>query len=523
MVGEYFIDLCLSACCSIDKSYPQYKELFTSIYSIFKDYRDNVKKDDQPIEFKNKIDLIYYLSAKKIKEPNVSIDETINKLQGGKFQEFVPILQSKKIELKTEQQDQILKNILSKKKLTDLISGRKDLSTLLDDIDSGNFTDEEDVITKWEKSLEIMYRNMMKIKKIETIGQVLSLDVKNDDFSPIISKLRNTINSVETIRSGFAYLDKNLPSKGWERRRFYMVGGCSGIGKSTFLINVIKNAIQESNHLERRRVYLYITAENLIDETWSRFYCCLTGKPYEQLVSEIEKVYDEAEKELEKTGDKIQYRKSIDDFVQTYKDEVTELLEQSNANVIFKYVQPRRTTLRELETVIESIKNEYGDDLELVCIDYLDLFCSGLDLEIRLEQGLISQEFKNWAVAYNIAMFSATQLNREGYRLGGDADLTQMGESMKKVDNADFVLFLQRAGEGNEEIISTGNGSMTIIKVKMTILKNRNGSTGLSEIVMMPKKRGDISVFNFRIEEMPRTHNSSDDIGGYYSDGVMSF
>ena len=130
----------------------------------------------------------------------------------------------------------------------------------------------------------------------------------------------------------------------------------------------------------------------------------------------------------------------------------------------------RRTTLRDLESIIETVKKEHGESFEVVYMDYLDLFSTGMNLELRHELGLISQEFKNFAVIYDVSVISVTQLNRGGYDKNGTPDLTQMGEAMKKVDNADLVMFLQRSGENNVETINTDNGKILIKIIKMTLL-----------------------------------------------------
>ena len=40
MIGEYFIDTCLKACCSIDSSFEQQKDMFANMFLVFRDYKE---------------------------------------------------------------------------------------------------------------------------------------------------------------------------------------------------------------------------------------------------------------------------------------------------------------------------------------------------------------------------------------------------------------------------------------------------------------------------------------------------
>ena len=108
------------------------------------------------------------------------------------------------------------------------------------------------------------------------------------------------------------------------------------------------------------------------------------------------------------------------------------------------YFKPRVTTLTDLRNIIDTAAQ--SKNLKVVYIDYLDLINSEFrDLEIRLDQAEVSLGLKDFAVEYNIPVLTATQLNRMGYNRELGTTLSSMGESMKKVDYADSVLFMQEA------------------------------------------------------------------------------
>ncbi len=84
-----------------------------------------------------------------------------------------------------------------------------------------------------------------------------------------------------------------------------MIGGCSGVGKSAFLMNLMCNSAKLNENKDcKPKTFLYITAENLIDESWARYYCCITGETYTSLLERIKTTFEIAEKYKEDEPDK---------------------------------------------------------------------------------------------------------------------------------------------------------------------------------------------------------------------------
>jgi len=504
MVGEYFIDICLDACCGIEYNDIVTKNLFNDIHFILSKQKESITEYDK-LEFVDKLDLTLYLVKYKILNKNFDMNCVIDRLSTGRFKELLPLLTNREI-LDNDKKENIIKTVSDKRKMVELLSGRDIMDELLRDIDSGNYDDDHSVIKKWENSVEHLYKNIMNIKKQDTLKEVSSLNLESDDLSPILEKIKITISEQDLVETGYEFLKKVLPTKGFERRRFYLIGGSSGVGKSTFLLNLIKNAVCSRKDKNSKRVYLYITAENLIDESWIRFYCCMTGTPQAVLLEELKKIYKKADEKLKEENGLEKYNQIISEHSKKLYEKISEILENNNSNVIFKYTQPRRTTIRDLEAIIETAKSEYGDSLISVYIDYLDLFSTGLDLDLRLEHAAVSQEFKNFSVTYNVALISATQLNRDGYDVKKNADLTQMGESMKKVDNADFILFLQKGKQEKVETTSYYTAETVSHKqITATILKNRNGNIGtkidLYSQITAKMNTSENELFNYTIVE----------------------
>lgn len=525
MIGEYFIDMCLDACCGIENIDITTKNLFDNINFILSKQKESITEFDK-LECIDKLDLSLYLVKYKIANKNFNIQSIIERLSSGRFKELLPLLTNRDV-VDNSKKEELIEAVSNKRKMVELLSGRDIMDELLRDIDSGNYDDDFSVIKKWENSVEHLYKNIMNVKKQDTLKEVSSLNLESDDLSPILEKIKLTISEQDLVETGYDFLRKVLPTRGFERRRFYLIGGSSGVGKSTFLLNLIKNAVCCNDKRDKRekRIYLYITAENLIDESWIRFYCCMTGKPQSTLLEDLKKIYGEADELLKEENGLEKYNELISNHSRKLFNEITDILEKNNSNVIFKYTQPRRTTIRDLEAIIETAKSEYGDKLISVYIDYLDLFSTGMDLDLRLEHAAVSQEFKNFSISYNVALISATQLNRDGYNNKKIADLTQMGESMKKVDNADFILFLQRGRKEKTETTSYYTGETVSHKqISATVLKNRNGNIGINVDLysQVTAKMGtsESELFNYSIVETDGI-KKNDDLSMDISDNVI--
>lgn len=482
MLSEYFIDQALTAAISLKPGDKQSRDIIESIYYILNSYKKETPKDDFPIEFKDKYDLVLYITKYRTDHSGFDFDNMIQGMRSGRLQDFIPSLETKKVIYELDEQNNLAQSIYDKRKLCELTSGSKRILQSLADMQAGIFNDDKEMIDEWESVVNQVHSQLMEVNKMESIGEVSFLDVLNDDYSPVMEKLRDQSDFEFSIKTGFKFLYDSLPAKGFEPCRLYLIGGTSGVGKSTILINFIGNAVLQSPKYKEgddRDVLLYITAENLIDESLERLYCMMTGIP----VAEVKRKYDDPTFSL--------------------KPELHKLMEDKSLNIQIVYVQPKKTTVRDIEAMVDKVSS-HGKNVKCVYIDYLDLFRSGHALvDLRHELGEVAIAMKNLAVTYRIPVITVTQLNRAGYDNKSEPSLTQMSESMQKIDNSDFVLFLQN-DKDSEFAIPTDMGVPKQCKhIKMSILKNRNGPVNKSWNVIMQEKLGHQDLFNFRIEEKP--------------------
>lgn len=498
LLGEYLLDLYLTVCCSdTPEDFKKSKELFNNIYVILKKYRDNITEDTISIDLKSKIDLTFYLSQYRQVVKDFRFEQLIAKLSEGKFQNMIPVLDIKRKKMDTEELEGIYNITKDKKKLILLTEDYEEIDNLLSDIKTGNYNDDTEIINKWEEKITQTYGNVLQNKKAEAISSASHLDLLKDDYTSVLEKFRSRIDSKDIIKTGYEKIDGNLPTLGFERRRIYIFGGESGVGKSALLINLICNAIRSNINMDKNdpAVYLYITAENLIDESLIRFYCCLTEESNISVINRL---------------------KSDPTF--NIKTKIQQELEKYNSNVIFYYVTARKTSVYELESLVDITKTNYKN-LRAVYADYLDLFRSGTDTkEYRFELGTVTQAMKNIAVAYDIAFITATQLNRGGYNRDMAASLVQVGESIQKVENSDFICFLQNTNDAEYTVTNDIGEKLIYKRIRATVLKNRNGAVGYVFMLGILHSNDGKDSFNYKIIELSNYTNdgfeNTDNSGG---------
>lgn len=486
MLSDYFLEQCLVLLCSIEDR--RAKEIIESINHVL-EWTEKDTDNLSTIEFKKKFDLTKYISKYRSTHPNFNFNVMIQGMGEGIFKEDIPALKMKVMDISDDDLLPLIRMIREKRKFIQLVRhGTRVLRESLDKMDSGIYEDEEEANQDWQKMIANLHLSSMEINKEESVEQIASLDLRNDSFDTIMEKLRSSSDRSDSVKTGFPFLNEILPSGGFEPTRLYLIGGTSGVGKSTMLANLLANAVLNSTHKSDEKIptFLYITAENLLDESLERLYCLMIGEP----VSNIKYKYQDITFDL--------------------RPKLLEILNKSKTNVIMKYIQPRRTSVLDIEIMVQDVLS-LGYDLKAVYIDYLDLLRSGYGLtELRHELGEISIGLKNLAVSYRIPVITVTQLNRSGYDREAEPSLTQMSESMQKIDNSDTVFFLQNDKEPIVMVPSKAGLAKQCKNVKLTVLKNRNGPTYMSANFLMQERMGNRNIFNFRMEEKPRLSESID-------------
>lgn len=444
MISDSFLNTCFGIVFSKSDTILKNKNVFRDILEIIS-FFENKKTIEIPLIFKEKTNCLKKICELKLegKEDDSIIDSIIT---SEKYKDFGDFLVSKKEENLSE--DIILKNIEHislRKKFSFLLGGYDELSYFLDAVKDGSFDSIDNLISDYEKVIKNHYCEVMEYKRIESVQGISTLDFKNDDWSFALKKIQEKYSRTNSIPTGYDVLDYDILNGGFEPSRLYIFAGGSGSGKSTLLLNFLYNASMRKQENEKdKKIFIYVTLENSIEESLLRIYMAKRNRTLVQALKDIT---------------------TLD-----IKDDINSDLEHFNSNIIIYYFPPESISPMDLEIVINSMRDKYGkNSIKCLFVDYLDILKSDQQMDIfRLELSKITLGLKRLAVEYSIPVITGTQLSRSVYTVkdGSELNLSQMSESIKKVEHADFISLLVKDNDEEKNL------------VYMKIGKNRGGSSG---------------------------------------------
>jgi replicative DNA helicase len=485
MITEPFINMCCE--CSLSDSKEITPDVIASIYGILKYHQIN-DENNMPPDLKGKFELACTI-VKLREEGNTAITVYDNIMSMPKHEEFRGFLQycASQDHSNEDSLKDYIGHIKVKKRFSKIAKEFSKLQTFVDDFESNAFDDLNQVVNEYDDLISGLYIDLAEEKRQDNISRVASLDCVNDNFDDVLNQLESNNSGENTVPTGYLELDA-LMKKGYNPSRLYVIGGSSGDGKSTFLINNIHKAVEHDSHDNSglSNIYAYATLENLLDESLHRLYCSWSDKDPDKVVKFLN------------DGERDEIRNFIKGKCNKY-----------NANIIMEYFAPDSLTVFGLRHWIQTIKDQHKGKgrLRAVYVDYLDLLKSGKNYDVyRLELGQITLLLKAVAVIENIPIITVTQLNREGY----DKEvfsLTQMSESIKKVEHADFVALLKNQDE--EEAVGGYH------KLELFIGKNRSGPKN-KKVILRSK------FSNFQIKDNLKGGGMSFDEGAKRAAGTHS-
>jgi replicative DNA helicase len=281
-----------------------------------------------------------------------------------------------------------------------------------------------------------------------------------------------------TISTGFNSLDERII--GYQSARVVIYAGGTGKGKSVLLTNALYQLSVNFKSSDFRKLFeetyegykpmvFFLTNENSISESRTRLVSIITNKS--TFSSELnDKVYiaNELKKFAKKTG------------VVTY----------------MKYVPARSTTAFDIYSMITDLERKRGYKCIGIVVDYLDRLrpLQKTDQE-RLALGFIVDELKTVSVKLNVPVITATQINREGYK-EDKPGIEHIGESWKKVENADAVILFNSSKDNNG-----------IWEYSLTIPKLRYADP-TEDVIKLYRKEGYLRIVENLVENYSQEENS---------------
>jgi len=456
MITELFLNSCFSVILCKKSKIVKNKTLYRDILEILSFY-EKKEKIEIPVIVSNKLQCLRKICNMLIEDK--TIDTIIDSVSfGEKFAEFRDFLTSKcEEEIRDNKADEIIKQIRLRKKINGLFSNYDSLSDVLDSIREGSFESIDNLIEDYEVTIKQLYSNMMESNRIVNVEASSSIDLIKDNYEHVIKLIQKKYERKNTTSTGFSIFDNQILHGGFEPSRLYIFGGGSGSGKSTLLNNLIVNSatskIQTFNREEAtknkdgiNKVYIYITLENTIDEALLRTYQPLFSKNLNEVLSEISSGVD-------------------------IRERISSELSKNGSTIIMKYFPAMSISVIDLMMVVDDIISQYGKEyIKGIYVDYLDLLKTDMNYDLyRLQLGHVTLSLKTFAVEYNIPVITVSQLGRSAYEIkdSESLSLTQMSESIKKIEHADFVCLL-------------GKDKHDDSKVHMRVGKNRSGPSNIS-------------------------------------------
>jgi len=434
VLTESFVNSCLSLMLNKQSKIKRSPALYRDVLEIIEFY-ETKHAFEIPVGVKGKLSCLKKASAMLL--DGRQIDSVYDSLVSGKFKQYSDFLYRVITEdMKDNIFQDYLKQVRLRKKVKSLFENYDDLDEILNTVKTGSFEAIDDLVETYETTIKKLFSNMMESNRQMTIEAAASLDLAKDDFTHVIDMIKKKYEKHSVTSTGFENIDNYIMNGGYEPSRLYIYGGGSGSGKSTMLTNTIfKSAIKPITLLdcpdaeipkqgEIRRVYVYVTLENTIEESLMRIYQGMFNKTLPEMLNDV-------------ANRKVDIKKELND-----------VLSLSHSTVVMKYFPPKSISTVDLIGVLDDVINDYGKEcIAGLYVDYLDILKPDSSNDLyRIELGDITLSLKTLAVEYNIPVISASQLGRSSYRIknSDDLNLDQMSESIKKVEHSDFVFLMAR-------------------------------------------------------------------------------
>lgn len=483
MVTEEFVNTCCSILLCDNNS------VASSVIGDINEIVSSVNEDTIPLVFKKKFQFLRTLTEMKFQDPRADKSSIVDSILGGKYfqdiESYITVLCGRK--LSDDQVNRCVETINKRKTMMSITKNGENIEKFLTRFKNNDFKNVDDILNEWSTVIGSVHSDILDKQRTKDLQDITELDLLNDSYEPVINQIQLNYSGKNSISTGYQLLDK-YTNGGLAPCRLYIFGATSGGGKSVMLINLIKNAVTFNRNRDDDVVptFVYVTLENLIDETMIRLYCSLTKQTTQAIISN----YENEKNNIERT--------------------IKDWLIKNHCNIKFVYKNPTQTSTFDILGICDHIRAmNPRAKISGIMVDYLDLLkpsgASNFE-SYRFELGQVTMDLKVISVLLKCPVVSATQLQRQAYDPKNKVNLSNVGESMKKVDNADFVGLFQKKDNDSDrpesQIFDSDDGEMDLV-----IGKNRSGK---KNIAIPFRTRFD----KFLIEEAPQVTglNIDDDI-----------
>ena len=265
--------------------------------------------------------------------------------------------------------------------------------------------------------------------------------LKEQKFAEIEEKIREAMIVNRTVDVGLSYFDQveeryNRQFESVETRRFktvfntcndFLDGGlCKkeiamvvappGVGKSLYLVN------QGAESMRQGKKVLYISLEMSQDKIAQRFDSILTLIP--------------------------NFRLKMKDSVPVLKERLKVVTSKYNGSELFIKEFPAGTlNVNQVRALLVQLELHHNFVPDVMIVDYLELMrpARNIDSEYAAQER-IAQELRGLAMEKNMLVWTATQTNRMGKKVGLITD-SELGDSYGKIRPMDWAISLNQTQE----------------------------------------------------------------------------
>lgn len=250
--------------------------------------------------------------------------------------------------------------------------------------------------------------------------------------------------------------DLNEMIGGFKRGEMFVLAARPSIGKTSLGLNFMCHVALKEN-----RAVAMFSLEMTVDQIARRLIC---GEA------------DISEKEI--------YKKTVKPV------ELTRLTQAANTfknSKIFVDATPS-LAIGQLRAKARRLKARHN--IELIVIDYLQLMKADKGIDSRQQEvAEISNGIKALAKELDLPVIVLAQLNREVEKSSGQSStpkLSHLRESGAIEQDADIVVFLHRERDKQKDLDS--EAQRMGIEARLIVEKNRNGETGIVDMLFFPKR-----------------------------------
>ncbi|MFA7232218.1 MAG: replicative DNA helicase [Victivallaceae bacterium] len=342
-----------------------------------------------------------------------------------------------------------------------------------------------DMINACAESLMKCYDARSDVKKLIDEVETKIYDVRNKNTKSSIIEINKSmeaefINVLKVINhenevgipSGFPELDKLVI--GFKPGEMFVLAARPSIGKTSMALNLIRNVALLGR---KQRPVAFFSLEMTAEQITRRLLCS------EAQISET-RFFDGS-------------------FRSNEIPKLTEAVAAYKKSKIF--IDPTGgLTISELRAKSRRLK--MMENIELIVIDYLQLMHTDDKTESRQQEvAEISSGIKRLAKDLAIPILVLAQLNREVEKTAGASarpKLSHLRESGAIEQDADIVAFLHRDRDDTKSK-SGQDESKIVTEAVLIVEKNRNGRTGVVDLLFYPNRMEFVSKSRFSDEDRP--------------------